>query len=112
MHQIEHTDEVDVDGIDEGLLRTTFGQRRDAGVGQNDVELAEFSDTGVDGSGQRHAVTDVGDHGKGSAAFLLHQTCGLIEVLRPGQRVVVGGDVLAQIDGDDVGALGGQKSGV
>ena len=41
--------------------------------------------------------------------FLLDQPGGLVEVLGPGQRVLVGLDVLADVDGDDVGALGGEQ---
>ena len=112
MHQIEHADQVDVDGVDERLSRTALGQRGDAGIGHHDVELAEFGHARVDGRRQGSAVADVGDNREGVAAFLLDQACGLVQILGPGQRIVVGGDVLAQVDRDDVGALGGQQSRV
>src|SRR6202012_2188976 len=43
-------------------------------------------------------------------ALFLDQTSGFVQVFRPGQRVLVGFDVLAQVDRDDVGALGGEHS--
>src|ERR1700727_836567 len=54
------------------------------------------------------AVADIGDLGDDALPFFLDQTSGFIQVFRPGQRVLVGLDVLAQVDRDDVGALGGE----
>ncbi len=54
---------------------------------------------------QGGAVADVGDRRVDPLPFLLDQARGLFEVLGPSQGVLVGLDVFAQVDGDDVGAL-------
>ena len=64
----------------------------------------------IDRGRQRRAVADVGDLGVRALAFLFDQPRGLVEVLGPRERILVGLDVLADVDGDDVGALGGQQS--
>ena len=64
----------------------------------------------IDRGGQRRAVADVGDLGVRALALLLDQPGGLVEVLGPRERVLVGLDVFADVHGDDVGALGGQQS--
>ena len=110
MHEVEDAEQVDVDRVDERLRRKARGQRTDAGVGDHDVELAELGDTAIDRGGQRRAVADVGDLGVHALAFLLDQPGGLVEVLRPRERILVGLDVLADVHGDDVGALGGKQS--
>ena len=69
-------------------------------------------DTPIDRRGQRGAVPDVGDLGVRPLAFLLHQSGGLVEVLGPRERILVGLDVVADVDRDDVGTLGGQQSRV
>ena len=40
---------------------------------------------------------------------LFDEPHGLVEILGTGERVFVGLDVLAQVHGDDVGALGGEQ---
>ncbi len=108
MHQVEHADQVHVDGVGERLRGQTRGQWCDTGVGHHDVETAELRDTLIDCAGQRLAVTDVGDGGERPLTFLFDEPGGFIEVLGPGQRVFVGVDVLAQVHRDNVGALRGQ----
>ena len=57
-------------------------------------------------------VANVRDGGEHTLALFLDQSRGLLEVLRPGQRVLVGVDVFAQVHRDDVGALRGEHPGV
>ena len=110
VHQVEHADQIDVHRIGEGLRRQARRQRTDAGVGDHDVEMTELRDAPVDRRRQCRAVTDVGDLGDDALALLLDQTRGFVEIFRPGQRVLVRFDVLAQVHRDDVGALGGEHS--
>ena len=112
MHQVEHPTEVHIDRIGERLRRQTRRQRADAGVGDHDVEVAEFGDAPVDRGRQCRPVPDVGDRGDDALTLLLDETSGFVEVFRPGQWVLVGLDVLAEIHGDDVGALGGEHARV
>jgi hypothetical protein len=102
------THQIHVHRIDERLRRQPRGQRADAGVGDHDVELAEFGHAPVDGGRQRGTVTDVGDLRVRALAFLLDQPGCLVEVLGAREWVLVGLDVRADVHGDDVGALGGE----
>ena len=104
-----HADEIHIDGVDESLRRKARGQRADTGVGDDDVELPELGDPAIDRRRECGAVADVGDLGVDTPAFLLHESRGLVEVLRSGERVLVGRDVLADVDGDDVGAFRGEQ---
>ena len=72
--------------------------------------FAELGDAAVDRSRQGGAVADVGDLGVRALAFLLDQPRSLVEVLGPRERILVGLDVLADVDGDDVGTFGGEQS--
>ena len=109
MDEVHDTDEVHVDRVDERLRRKAGGHRADACIGDHDVELAELGDAPIDRRGQRRTVADVGDLGERALALLLDQPGGLVEILGPRERVLVGLDVLADVHGDDVGALGGQQ---
>ena len=108
MDQIEHAEQVHVHRVGEGLRGQARGERADAGVGDHDVEMPELGDALVDRGRQRHAVAHVGDRGEGALPFLLDQSRGLVEILRPGQRILVGLDVRAQVHRDDVGPLRGE----
>ena len=104
-----HADQVHVDGVDERLRRQARGQRTDARVGDDDVELPELGDAAVDRCRQGGAVADIGDLGVRTPAFLLYQPRRLVEVLGPGERILVGLDVCADVDGDDVGTFCGEQ---
>jgi hypothetical protein len=54
------------------------------------------------------ALMHVDDRGVHAHTFLLCQACGLVQILRPGQRVGVALQIGADIERDDVGALAGQ----
>ena len=71
-------------------------QRRDAGIGDHDVEPAEFGNTFVDRRGECGTIADVSDLRERAPALLLDQSSGLVEVLGPRQRVLVGLDVFTQ----------------
>ena len=70
--------------------------------------LTELGYSAIDRRGQRRSVADVGDLGVRALSLLLHQPGRLVEILGPRERVLVGLDVRADVDGDDVGALGGK----
>src|SRR5271168_352677 len=108
MYEVEHADQIDVHRVGEGLRRQARRQRTDAGVGDDDVEMTQLGDAPVDRRRQCRAVANIGDLGENALTLLLDQTSGFVEVFRAGQRVLVGFDVFAQIDRDDVGALGGE----
>src|SRR6185312_17005525 len=42
VHQVQHADEIDVDGVGEGLRWQARGQGADARVGDHDVQAAEL----------------------------------------------------------------------
>ncbi len=88
MYEVEHADQVHVDGISERLRRQTRRQRTDAGVGDHDVEMTKLCDAPVDRRGQCCAVADVGDLGEGLLALLLDETRGFVEVFWPGKRIL------------------------
>src|ERR1700760_1338322 len=112
VYQVEHAAQVDVDSVGGRLRRQSRGERADTGVGDHHVEVTEFGNTPVDGRGKCRAIPDVGDRGDDALAFLLDQTGGFVEVFRSGKRILVGLDVFAQVDRDDVGTLGGEHSRV
>ena len=112
MHEVEDTDEVHIDRVDECLRWKARGQRADAGIGDHDVEATELGDTSIDRRGQCRAVTDVGDLGVRALSLFLHQPGRLVEILGPREGVLVGLDVGADVEGNDVGALGGKHSRV
>ena len=110
MNEVHYAEQVDVDRVDERLRRQAGGHRADTGIGDHDVEVTELGHAAIDRRRQGRAVADVGDLGVSALAFLLHQPGCLVEILRPCERILVGLDVLADVHGDDVGALGGQQS--
>ena len=112
MDGVDDTDEVDVEGVGEGLNRQMGTQRTDARVGDDHVEFAEFGDRVGEFAADRRAVPHVDLSGVGLAAGLLHLQAGLFEITRCRQRVFVGLDVVADIQEDDVGTLLGQLDGV
>ena len=57
-------------------------------------------------------VADVRLPGDNPAVQVLDRFGGLLQILRRGERVQVGLDLLADIDGDDVGALFGEADGM
>jgi hypothetical protein len=61
-----------------------------------------------DGGGERVEVTDVDLAGHDPPILFLDQRHGLGEVLRGRSRVLGGVQRATDVDGDDVGALGGQ----
>jgi hypothetical protein len=58
------------------------------------------------------ALTHVDDRGVHAHTFLLCQACGLVRILRPGQRVGVALQIGADIERDDVGAFSREPHGV
>ena len=76
----------------------------------DDVEMPELGDALVDGGRQCHAVPHVGDRGEGALPFLLDQSRGLVEVLRSGQRILVGFNVRTQVHRNNVGPLRGKHA--
>ena len=71
--------------------------------------MTELGHAAVESRRQRRPVADVGNLGVDALAFFLDQARGFVEILRPGQRVLVGLDVFTEVDRDDVGTLGGER---
>ena len=90
----------------------THRHRQDAGVGDDDVDLAEVGHARLDRVAQFVALAHVGDPCHDPAARLLDRTLGLGEVVGRRQRIRVGRDVATDVDGDDVGALPGHRDRV
>jgi len=82
------------------------------GVCNDDVDVAEFVDPGLHCGFQLRQVTNVGDDGHYPAAGGFDQPCGLVEIGFGAQRVGNCLDVGADINGDDVCALFGERDGV
>jgi hypothetical protein len=112
VNEVEYADQVHVYRVDERLDARARRQRSDPGIGDHDVEAPELGNPPVDRRRQRGAVADVRDLGVGALTLLLDQSGGLVEVLRPRQRILVARDVRADVDGDDVRALGSEQLGV
>jgi hypothetical protein len=109
---VDDTHEVDVEGIGEGLNRQMSAQRTDAGVGDDDVESAEFGDSVGKFAADRRTVSHVDFDGIGLAAGLFHLEARFFEITRCRQRVLVGLDVVTDVEEDDVSTLLGQPDGV
>ena len=108
---VDHADQVDVDRVDEGLRRTP------AAIGHMPALATTMSSAPSSATpsstAARHAAVRGRRRGRSRApVLLLDQPVGLGEVLGPRERVLVGGDVRADVEGDDVGALRGSKSRV
>jgi hypothetical protein len=108
---IEHTDEVDVDRINEGRGLMVL-DREDAGVTHNDVEVAQLCDAGGDCVAQFAALAHIGLASDEAAIHRLDEGDHLGELfgraLRVGDRV----HLTAEVDGDDVGAFLSQANRV
>jgi hypothetical protein len=80
VHGVDHADEVDVEGIGEGLNPEIRAQRADARIGDDDVELAEFGYGIGEFARDGGPVTHVDLGGIGLATGLLDFETGLFEV--------------------------------
>jgi hypothetical protein len=82
-------------------------------VGDDDIESAESIDAFGDGGIERILITNIGHMGDDAATFLFNQPSGFSQVFFGGGLVGdIGKDWSAGVDGDDVGALGGETAGV
>ena len=110
-HGVHDADQVHVGGVHEVHgVRGAHGH--DPGVGHDDVEVAELADTLFEDRLQLVPVANIGLAGDDPAAVVLDRLRRLFQILRRGQRVQVGLDLLADVDGDDVGALLGEADGM
>src|SRR6185312_9597364 len=75
------------------------------GVGQHDVEATEVLDAGIHRGLDLLEVAHIGHRAQHLAAGLFDPGDGLVQLLAGGHRIAVGGDVGADVDADDVGAL-------
>ena len=84
--RVPHTGDVDVDGRGEVLRRDRVPHLRDtdAGVGDHDVQAAEFGHPVVDDLLHTREVPDVTDGQQRASTLRLDQPPGLVEVLRCG----------------------------
>ncbi len=113
MNRVDNADEVDVEGIDEGLNRQFCSQWTDSGVGDHNIESAELFDRGRQSLFEADSVAHIDFRSDDDTATLgLHQLDRVCEVFFGGQFVSVRGDVGTQVEGDDVGAFLGQVHGV
>ena len=93
------------DGVEVGLWHVPHGRvTHDAGVVDQDVELAERVDRLLDELGGLLVVGDVTEVGDGGAALLLDQRDGLVS--RP--ACSLSADRTAEVVDDHLGALAGQ----
>ena len=102
--------QVDVDDVAPAVVTRLHGG--DAGVGNHDVESAEFVNACLHRGRQRCSVADVGLLGHDARAGVLDKLDRGRQVVRGGQWIRDAGDLAAQVDGDDVRAVGGQPHGV
>ena len=110
VNEIEHSDQIDIDRVDECLGRQARGERGDPGVGHHNVEPSQLRDARVDRGGQRGAVADVGHSDVRPATFFFDEARGFLEVVEPCQRILIRLDVGAEIETNDVRALRGEQS--
>src|ERR1700729_858554 len=74
--------------------------------------MAELADTLLQHGLELVPVPDIGLPGDDAAAEVLDRLRRFLQVLRGGQGVQVGLDLLADVDGDDVGTFLGQPDGM
>ena len=85
----------------------------DTGVGDDDIESTEPIDALGNRSVECGLVSNVGHMGDDAATFLFNESCGFSQVFFGGGFIGdVGEDRGARVDGDDVGALGGETAGM
>src|ERR1700733_13568138 len=104
--------EVDVEDVLPLLRLRVHGHRGDAGVGEEHVDRAEFGRARLEGLLRRGGGAEVGAGGEDPPVQGLDLLDRLGEVLWGGHRVSDGGDLLANVDRDDVGALLGEPDRV
>ncbi len=109
---VDGAHEVGVDAVGPGLHRGLALHGRDAGLCDDDVELAELGEARVQRGTQFGLVADVGLGRDDPLAGLLDVVLGLFEVFQGGHWVADGVVVLADVDRDDVRALFGQPDRV
>ncbi len=112
LDRVDGSDQVGVDDIAPRLQRRLAFHPGDAGLRDDDVDLAEFGEALIERSLEFGGFADIGLDGDDAAPGLLDQFGGLFEILGRRHLVADGVDVLAQVDSDDVGALFGQPQGV
>src|SRR5689334_8647446 len=113
-HGVPRAGEVDVDHlpprVSADLPRLSAGT--DTGVGDDDVHSTQL----VEPSGERRlnlvVVANISLRQNSSAARLLQQSFGLLQVGDGRTRVRRGVDFAAEVEADDVGAFSGQREGV
>ena len=108
--RLPHAGQVDVDDVLPGLLVQVQRGREagDARVGADDVDSAELAHPLGGDRGERGEVADVGLARDDAPVEGLHLLDGLREVRLGRAAVGHGGDVLAEVDRDDVGTFFGQ----
>jgi len=112
-HRVPGTGQVHVEHVGEGLVLVRAAHERgDPGVGDDAPHRAECRHPLFDGGLQGAAVADVDLLRHDPPALRLDQAGGLGEVLGSGERIADRGDVGADVDGDDVGAVGRQADRV
>jgi hypothetical protein len=100
---VHHAKEIDVRGIDEiGSVRVAQRHREDAGVRHDDIESFEVRQARFECVSEVSALPYVRLPGDDAPAEFLDRTLGLPKVFGRGERVVVGVDLAADIDSDDV----------
>jgi hypothetical protein len=110
--RVDRADQVGVDDVHPSLQGRLAFHARDAGLGYDDVDLAELGDAALQRLTELGRLADVGLRRDDAATGLLHQLGGLFEVLGRRHRVADGRDVLAQVDRDDVRAFFGEPDRV
>ena len=115
LHRFPHTAQVDVDRLVPALLRHLVqlgAGGPDTRVGNDDVETTQLFDAAVHRRLQRVVIPHIDFGGTDAAIQVLDHVGGLGEIFwgRPGRRRALKG--LADVDGDDVGALFGQPNRV
>ena len=101
-----HAGEVDVDDVAPAVGARLH--RRDTGVGDDDVEPAEFVEPGLQRGGQRSLIANIGLPRHDSGAGVLDELDRGGEIVGRGHRIGHRRDLVADVDRDDVRAVGGQ----
>jgi hypothetical protein len=106
--------QVGVDHVAPGLLGQVRrgSHRRDAGVGADDIQAAQFGDAVIEGFLKRAVVAHVSLGGDDPAVQGFDLFDRLSQVVRCCHRVGHRVDLAAQVDGDDVRAFLGEADGV
>ena len=106
LDRVVHAGEVDIDDVSPAVGARLH--RRDAGVGDDDVETAELVEPGLQRAGQRSLIANIGLARDDSRTGVFDKLDRGGQIISGGHRIGHRRDLVADVDRDDVRAVGRQ----